>query len=98
MRQQDVSTEKIQTTTYQWCQERTSWVQLCHCKPSYASVVAPSDVTKNKEKSFDYCLVVDSDNCSSEDVKKIIKAKINPAESKLGVCDMEKYQRKQTAR
>ncbi|GFS52362.1 uncharacterized protein TNCV_4850741 [Trichonephila clavipes] len=30
-----------------------------------------------------------SDNCSSEDVKKIIKAKINPAESKLGVCDLK---------
>ncbi|GFW09223.1 hypothetical protein TNCV_2101771 [Trichonephila clavipes] len=42
-------------------------------KRSYANVVAPSD----------------SDNCSSEDVKKIIKAKINPPESKLGVCDLK---------
>ncbi|GFY46666.1 hypothetical protein TNIN_221191 [Trichonephila inaurata madagascariensis] len=58
-------------------------------KQSYASVMAPSGVTKNKEKSSDYCLVVDSDNCSSEDVKKIIKAKINPAVSKLGVCDLK---------
>ncbi|GFT44429.1 hypothetical protein TNCV_5054481 [Trichonephila clavipes] len=41
-------------------------------KQSYASVVAPSGVTKNKEKSFD-CVVVDSNNCSSGDVKKIIK-------------------------
>ncbi|GFX04636.1 uncharacterized protein TNCV_2773671 [Trichonephila clavipes] len=57
-----------------------------HCNPSYANVVASSGVTKNKGKSSDYCVVVDSDNCSSEDVKKIIKAKINPAESKLGVC------------
>ncbi|GFY39660.1 hypothetical protein TNIN_48491 [Trichonephila inaurata madagascariensis] len=57
--------------------------------PIYASVVAPSGVTKNKEKSFDFCLVVDSDNCSSEDVKKIIKAKINQAESKLGVRDVK---------
>ncbi|GFQ81959.1 hypothetical protein TNCT_387691 [Trichonephila clavata] len=52
-------------------------------KPSYASVVAPSVAPKEKEKSFDYCLVVDSDNCSSDDVRKIIKSKINPAESKL---------------
>ncbi|GFX25158.1 hypothetical protein TNCV_2753331 [Trichonephila clavipes] len=36
--------------------------------------------------------IVDLDNCSSEDIKKIIKAKINPAESKLG---LEKHQRKQ---
>ncbi|GFY11831.1 hypothetical protein TNCV_4973321 [Trichonephila clavipes] len=28
-----------------------------------------------------------------EDVKKIIKAKINPAESKLGVCDLEETSR-----
>ncbi|GFY49316.1 hypothetical protein TNIN_438191 [Trichonephila inaurata madagascariensis] len=34
------------------------------------------------------CLVVDSDKCSSEDVKKIIKSKINPAGSKLGICDL----------
>ncbi|GFW35330.1 hypothetical protein TNCV_594811 [Trichonephila clavipes] len=40
-------------------------------KRSYANVVAPSGVTKNKGKSSDYCVVVDSDNCSSEDVKKI---------------------------
>ncbi|GFV35524.1 hypothetical protein TNCV_3205551 [Trichonephila clavipes] len=60
-----------------------------HCKSSYANVVAPSGVTKNKGKSSDYCVVVDSDNCSYEDVKKIIKAKINPAESKLGVCDLK---------
>ncbi|GFV39543.1 hypothetical protein TNCV_1367841 [Trichonephila clavipes] len=53
-------------------------------KRSYANVVAPSGVTENKGKSSDYCVVVDSDNCSSEDVKKIIKPKINPAESKLG--------------
>ncbi|GFY64361.1 uncharacterized protein TNIN_329621 [Trichonephila inaurata madagascariensis] len=33
--------------------------------------------------------LVDSANCSSEDVKKIIKAKINPEESKLGVCDLK---------
>ncbi|GFW86921.1 uncharacterized protein TNCV_2810761 [Trichonephila clavipes] len=59
-----------------------------HCKPSYANVVAPYGVTKIKGKSSD-CVVVDSDNCSSEDVKKIIKAKINPAESKLGVCDLK---------
>ncbi|GFX42909.1 hypothetical protein TNCV_5072731 [Trichonephila clavipes] len=58
-------------------------------KRSYANVVAPSGVTENKGKSSDYCVVVDSDNCSSEDVKKIIKAKINPAESKLGVCDLK---------
>ncbi|GFQ88618.1 hypothetical protein TNCT_189021 [Trichonephila clavata] len=58
-------------------------------KPSYASVVAPSVAPKEKEKSFDYCLVVDSDNCSSDDVRKIIKSKINPAESKLGVCDLK---------
>ncbi|GFW15813.1 gag-like protein [Trichonephila clavipes] len=63
-------------------------------RPSYAkaqlrNVVAPSGVTKNKGKSSDYCVVVDSDNCSSEDVKKIIKAKINPAESKLRVCDLK---------
>ncbi|GFS47690.1 uncharacterized protein TNCV_1973531 [Trichonephila clavipes] len=58
-------------------------------KRSYANVVAPSGVTENKGKSSDCCVVVDSDNCSSEDVKKIIKAKINPAESKLGVCDLK---------
>ncbi|GFW29087.1 uncharacterized protein TNCV_2356451 [Trichonephila clavipes] len=58
-------------------------------KRSYSNVVAPSGVTKNKGKSSDYCVVVDSDNCSSEDVKKIIKAKINPVESKLGVCDLK---------
>ncbi|GFR00864.1 hypothetical protein TNCT_244291 [Trichonephila clavata] len=51
--------------------------------------MARSDVTKDKEKSFDYCLVVDSDNCSSADVRKIIKQKINPAESKLIVCDLK---------
>ncbi|GFQ98694.1 uncharacterized protein TNCT_323821 [Trichonephila clavata] len=58
-------------------------------KPNYASVVAPSVAPKEKGKSFDYCLVVDSDNCSSDDVRKIIKSKINPAESKLGVCDLK---------
>ncbi|GFQ89773.1 hypothetical protein TNCT_135291 [Trichonephila clavata] len=52
-------------------------------RPSYASVVARSVAPKDKEKSRDYCLVVDSDNCSSDDVRKIIKSKINPAESKL---------------
>ncbi|GFU37119.1 hypothetical protein TNCV_1555051 [Trichonephila clavipes] len=60
-----------------------------HCKPSYANVGAPSGVTKNKGKSSDYCVAVDSDNFPSEDVKKIIKAKINPVESKLGVCDLK---------
>ncbi|GFU51708.1 hypothetical protein TNCV_83341 [Trichonephila clavipes] len=60
-----------------------------YCKPSYANVVAPSGVTKNKGKSSAYCVVVDSDNCSSEEFKKIIKTKIYPAESKLGVCDLK---------
>ncbi|GFU73705.1 hypothetical protein TNCV_3404231 [Trichonephila clavipes] len=69
--------------------ERERKFKGSHCKPSYANVLAPSGVTENKGKSSDYCVVVDSDNCSSEDVKKIIKAKINPAESKLGVCDLK---------
>ncbi|GFV61866.1 hypothetical protein TNCV_4106711 [Trichonephila clavipes] len=39
---------------------------------------------KDRERSFDHCLVVDSDNCTSDDVRKI-----NPVESKLGVCDLK---------
>ncbi|GFS40631.1 uncharacterized protein TNIN_140541 [Trichonephila inaurata madagascariensis] len=50
-----------------------------------------SKCNKNNQVREDarQALVVDSDNCSSEDVKKIIKVKINPAESKLGVCDLK---------
>ncbi|GFU94072.1 hypothetical protein TNCV_3308251 [Trichonephila clavipes] len=44
-------------------------------KRSYANVVALSGVTENKGKSSDYCVVVDLDNCSSEDVKKLLKRK-----------------------
>ncbi|XP_035219877.1 uncharacterized protein LOC118192959 [Stegodyphus dumicola] len=61
-------------------------------RPSYASVVAPSDVTRINEKSLissDCCLIVDSENCSSDDVKKVIKLKINPLEAKLGVYTLK---------
>ncbi|GFV56488.1 hypothetical protein TNCV_2276261 [Trichonephila clavipes] len=83
--------KRVKAANFLTCKQRLKEAIASQVTPkqSYASVMALSGVTKNKEKSSYYCVVVDSGNFSSEDVKKIIKAKINPAESKLGVCDMK---------
>lgn len=59
-------------------------------KPSYASVAASN--VNNKDKSTfpsEHGLIVDSENCSSDDIKKIIKLKVNPIEAKLGIRDFK---------
>ncbi|GFT91005.1 hypothetical protein TNCV_2008561 [Trichonephila clavipes] len=58
-----------------------------HCKIIESALMSKCNM--NNQVHEDARQALDWDNCSSEDVKKIIKAKINPAESKLGNCDLK---------
>lgn len=58
-------------------------VMNANSEKSYARIVAPS-VNDNKNNS-DCDLFVTGKNCSSEDIKKIIKTEIDPRKNKIGV-------------
>ncbi|GFX55104.1 hypothetical protein TNCV_1155651 [Trichonephila clavipes] len=59
-----------------------------HCKIIESALMSKCNMNNQVREDARQALDC-TDNCSSEDVKKIIKAKINPAESKLGVCDLK---------
>ncbi|GFY53404.1 uncharacterized protein TNIN_380851 [Trichonephila inaurata madagascariensis] len=60
-----------------------------HCKTIESAFMSKCNRNNQVREDARQALVVDLDNCCSENVEKIIKVKINPAESKLGVCDLK---------
>ncbi|GFS58188.1 hypothetical protein TNCV_1411511 [Trichonephila clavipes] len=60
---------------------------------SYASDKVPSSANdlKHFPPSFSRCLVVDSQNCTSDDAEKLIKLRISPTEIILGICSLETF-------
>lgn len=85
------SFEKLKSDIYkEACKES---ILSDYCKPSYASVVAPSIAHFNIEKTDDCCVIVSTVDEKSvpEDIKRILKAKIDPSCKSIGVKNIKNF-------